>query len=408
MKITRCATAVVEANYDYTYVRIHADNGVYGTGECFFAAGLTAALREIFELLIGRDPREVDRLARLLWRQGSGAGAVAGYLYNAVSGIEAALWDLLGKSTGLPVYQFLGGKVRDQVRVYADCHAGDNLESWGPMLLPRRPRWLTEALASKAGDENRYDPARYRQRAVQMAAAGFDALKFDIDSIVIPTGKELNRPLHRREIDRMVECVAAVSEGAGDHVDLAVDCHWRFAPSEAVRIARALAPFNLIWLEDPCAPENWRDMKEIRQAGSCPILTGENLNRRHGFWDVITERAVDLVAPDFQKCGGLLEGKRIGELAELQGIRVAPHNIASPLGTVASAHVCSTLPNFVALEFHGSDVPFWNDLVRFTDGNRPVIENGWIRMTGAAGLGCELDEDECRKYAKPGEGFFDD
>ena len=387
MKITRCATAVVEANYDYTYVRVYADNGVYGTGECFFAAGLTAALREMFPLLIGRDPREVDRLARLLWRQGSGAGAVAGYLYNAVSGIEAALWDLLGKSTGLPVYQFLGGKVRDRVRVYADCHAGDNLESWGPMLQPRRPRWLAEALASKAGDEDRYDPARYRRRAAQMVAAGFDALKFDIDSIVILTGEELHRPLHRWEMDRMVECVAAAREGAGDRVDLAVDCHWRFATSEAIRIARALAPFNLIWLEDPCSPENWRDMSEIRQAGSCPILTGENLNRRHGFWDLISHRAVDLVAPDFQKCGGLLEGKRIGELAELQGIRVAPHNIASPLGTVASAHVCSTLPNFVALEFHGSDVPFWNNLVRFTDGDRPVIEDGGIPMTGVVRIG---------------------
>src|SRR5436309_1454620 len=96
MKITRCTTAVVEANYDYTYVRIHDDDGAYGTGECFFAPGLTAALREIFPLLVGRDPRQVDRLARMLWRKGSGAGAVAGYLYNAVSGIEAALWDLLG------------------------------------------------------------------------------------------------------------------------------------------------------------------------------------------------------------------------------------------------------------------------------------------------------------------------
>ena len=126
-------------------------------------------------------------------------------------------------------------------------------------------------------------------------------------------------------------------------------------------------------------------MSDIRQAGGCPILTGENLNRRHGFWDLITQRAVDIVAPDFQKCGGLLEGKRIGELAELQGIRVAPHNIASPLGTIAGAHVCSTLPNFVALEFHGSDVPFWSDLVRFTDGDRPVIEGGRIKLTERPG-----------------------
>jgi L-alanine-DL-glutamate epimerase-like enolase superfamily enzyme len=406
MKITRCTTAVVEANYDYTFVRIHADNGVHGTGECFFAAGITAALREMFPLLIGRDPREVDRLARLLWRKGSGAGAVAGSLYNAISGIETALWDLLGKSTGLPVYQFLGGKLRDDVRVYADCHAGDNIESWGPMLTPRSPAWLVEAQARQAGAGDRYEPEQYRERARAMAA-GFDALKFDIDSVAVLTGEELHRPLHRWEIERMVECVAAAREGAGDRADIAVDCHWRFAPSEAIRIARALARFDLLWLEDPSPPENWRDMREVRRAAGCPILSGENLNRRHGFYDLITHRAVDLVAPDFQKCGGLLEGKRIGELAELQGIRVAPHNIASPLGTVASAHVCATLPNFVALEFHGSDVPFWSDLVRRTDGGRPIIDRGRITLTEAAGFGCELDEDVARMYSKPGEGFFE-
>lgn len=407
MKITHCTTAVVEANYDYTFVRIHADNGMYGTGECFFAPGLTAALREMFPLLVGRDPREVDRLARHLWRKGSGAGAVAGYLFNAVSGIETALWDLVGKSAGLPAYQFLGGKVRDEVRIYADCHAGDNTESWGPMLTEREPKWLRDALGGKPQHEERYEPEMYRNRARQMVAAGFDALKFDIDSIVVLTGDELNRPLYRAEIDQMVACVAAAREGAGDAVDLAVDCHWRFAPPEAIRIARALGPYNLLWLEDPCPPENARDVAEIRTLGVCPILTGENLNRRHGFWDIIANRAVDLVAPDIQKCGGMLEGKRIGELAEMQGIRFAPHNIASPLGTMASAHVCATLPNFVALEFHGSDVPFWSDLIIRPDVSGPVIQKGRIRLTEAPGLGCEVNEKVARQYAKPGESWFD-
>ena len=333
MKITRCTTAVVEANYDYTYVRIHADNGLYGTGECFFAPGLTAALGEMFPLLVGRDPREVDRLARHLWRKGSGAGAVAGYLYNAVSGIETALWDLVGKSTGLPVYQFLGGKLRDDVRIYADCHAGDNIESWDAMLRPREPDWLNAVARRQARARGAVRSGRLSPPGQQMVAAGFDALKFDIDSIVVYTGEELHRPLYDWEIERMVECVAAAREGAGTGVDLAVDCHWRFAPSEAMRISRALAPFDLMWLEDPCPPENWRDMADIRACGGCPILTGENLNRRHGFWDLIANRSVDLVAPDVQKCGGLLEAKRIGELAELQGIRFAPHNISSPLGT---------------------------------------------------------------------------
>ena len=261
MKITRCATAVVEANYDYTYVRIHADNGAYGTGECFFAAGLTAALREMFPLLIGRDPREVDRLARMLWRKGSGAGAVAGYLYNAVSGIEAALWDLLGKSAGLPVYQFLGGKVRDEVRDLRRLPRRRQHRELGPdahcRAAPVACRGVGPTRRATRGGTN---PASIASVPAQMVAAGFDALKFDIDSIVVLTGEELHRPLHRWEIDRMVECVAAAREGAGDRVDLAVDCHWRFAPTEAIRIARALAPYDLLWLEDPCPPENWRDM----------------------------------------------------------------------------------------------------------------------------------------------------
>ena len=138
------------------------------------------------------------------------------------------------------------------------------------------------------------------------------------------------------------------------------------------------------------------------------MLTGENLNRRHGFWQIIADRAVDLVAPDIQKCGGMLEGKRIGELAELQGIRFAPHNISSPLGTIASAHVCATLQNFVALEFHGSDVPFWNDLVVRPDIKGPVIQQGRIHMTEAPGLGCEVNEQVARRYGKPGEPFFDE
>lgn len=406
MKITRCTTAVVEANYDYTYVRIFNDRGEYGTGECFFAPGLTAALYEMFPLLIGRDPREVDRLARHLWRKGSGAGAVAGYLFNAVSGIEAALWDLVGKTYGVPCYQLLGGKLRDAVRIYADCHAGDNIESWGPMLTPRQPEWLRKLLAGKPRHDDRYESEMYCERAQQMVAAGFDALKFDIDSIVVLTGEELHRPLTDAEIKKMVECVAAARDGAGPEVDLAIDCHWRFQPSDAKRIARELAPFNLLWLEDPCPPENIQDFADVKALGACPILTGENLNRRHGFWDLIVHRAVDLVAPDVQKCGGLLEAKRIGELAEMQGIRFAPHNIASPLGTVASAHVCATLPNFVALEFHGSDVPFWPDLITRPGATGPLIDRGRIHLADTPGLGCELNEEVAKQYAKPGEPWF--
>ena len=269
MKITRCATAVVEANYDYTYVRIHADNGVYGTGECFFAAGLTAALREMFPLLIGRDPRR-----SIGWRGCCGGrdrerGRSPGICTtpSAESRPRSGTW--WGRAPVFPCTSFWAARCATRCGSTSIATPATTSRAGARCSKPRRPRWLAEALAGKAGTRIATSPTCIAARA-QMVAAGFDALKFDIDSIVVLTGEELNRPLHRGEIDRMVECVAAAREGAGDRVDLAVDCHWRFAPTEAIRIARALAPFNLIWLEDPCPPENWRDMSEIRRRGAAP------------------------------------------------------------------------------------------------------------------------------------------
>jgi L-alanine-DL-glutamate epimerase-like enolase superfamily enzyme len=172
--------------------------------------------------------------------------------------------------------------------------------------------------------------------------------------------------------------------------------------ADAIRIARRLEPLNLLWFEDPCPPENWKDIAEVKRAVLLPVLTGENLNRRAGFQELIENRAVSLVAPDLQKVGGLLEGKRIGELAEIHGIGFAPHNIASPLGVMAAAHVCATLPNFVALEFHGQDVPFWNDLA--TGG--ALIQHGRVRMSDRPGLGIELNETVAREYRRRGEPWF--
>src|SRR5216683_3891169 len=155
MKIVAVKTAVVEANYDYTFVRIYADSGEFGTGESFFSPGLTAIIRDLSPVLIGKDPRHIDRLTRELRRAASGAGAVAGYAHNAISGMETALWDLIGKHFQVPVWQLLGGQFRDQIRVYADCHAGEGLESYGPALLPREPAWFRQEQTKRkqtAGD----------------------------------------------------------------------------------------------------------------------------------------------------------------------------------------------------------------------------------------------------------------
>ena len=142
MKIVRLKTAVVEGNFDWTFVRLETDEGIQGLGECFFAPGLTAILRSLEPLLLGEDPRDVNRLFRKLQLATSGAGSVAGIVYNAISGIEAALWDVLGQWLEVPIYQLLGGKFRDQIRIYADCHGGEALESLDEVLRSRQPSWV--------------------------------------------------------------------------------------------------------------------------------------------------------------------------------------------------------------------------------------------------------------------------
>jgi L-alanine-DL-glutamate epimerase-like enolase superfamily enzyme len=401
MHITRVTTAVIEANYDYTFVRIETDHdGLYGTGECFFAPALTTIIAELTPLLIGRDPREIYRLTHHLARKTSAAGSTAGIVWNAITGIEAALHDLVGKHYGCPVYQLLGGKVRDSVRIYADCHAGENSESWSPILTERRPVWLLQSNANP--EPERYEPEAYARRAAAVAGQGFTALKFDLDSMIVTTGDELNRPLTYPEVERMREVVRQTRAAVGPDIDLAFDCHWRFRPGDAVKIAQVIAPYNPFWLEDPCPPDNWQQTAAVKRAGAVPILTGENLILLPQFLPLLQEQAVDLIAPDIQKCGGLLEARRIGTLAEHYGISVAPHCIASPFGLLTSAHLCATLPNFVALEFHGQEVPFWNDLLS----GPLLIQNGAVTLADAPGIGRELNETVAKRYSKPGELWF--
>ncbi|HEV2950307.1 MAG TPA: mandelate racemase/muconate lactonizing enzyme family protein [Gemmataceae bacterium] len=407
MRIVAVKTAVVEANYDYTYVRVFSDNGEYGTGECFFAPGLTGIIRDLCPVIVGKDPRHIERLTRELRRAASGAGAVAGYAHNAISGMEAALWDLIGKHFRVPVWQLLGGQFRDQIRVYADCHAGEGLESWGPALLPREPAWLRKEQTRRgiAGKSDLLSAEAYAAHAKETVARGFDFLKFDLDAIHAQPSDILIRPLSTREIQQMTEVVRAVRQAVGLELQIALDCHWRYSLGDALKIARALAPFDIAWLEDPLPPESVDGFRILRESTSVPVCTGENLYLREGFKPLLEQYAVNIISPDIQKTSGLWEAKRIADLAALYEIPVAPHNISSPLGTIASCHVCSTLANFMVLEFHGADVPFWEDLL--TGVPKPLIQNGRIHVPDGPGLGVELNESVAREYAKPGEGFFE-
>jgi L-alanine-DL-glutamate epimerase-like enolase superfamily enzyme len=411
VKIRRLKTAVVEGNFDWTFVRIETDDGIRGLGECFFAPGLTSILRSLEPLLIGEDPRDIHRLFRKLQLATSGAGSIAGIIYNAISGVEAALWDVLGKSLEVPIYRLLGGKFRDRVRVYADCHGGEALESLDEVLRSRPASWEPKDSAhtvrdyfGEVGDEAPSSPEDYRRQALKKKAEGFTALKFDLD---VPGTHGIdvhNRAISNRAIDYMVASIGAVYEAVGADTDIAVDCHWRYNAGDVVKVARELEPFRLLWLEDPVSPNNTAALKEVSSKVRVPIATGENLFLFDGFQDIIASHALSIVAPDLQKVGGLAVAQTIAQFADAHTMLVAPHNISSPVGALAAAHFCAAIPNFLALEFHASDVPFWNDLVEGLP--KPIIQNGYISVPEKPGLGITLNEDVARKYAHKGEPFF--
>jgi len=411
MRITGVHTAVVEANYDWTFVRVDAGDGLSGLGECFTAPGLTAIVRDLAPLLIGEDARDVDRLwSKLRWGA-SGAGSSAGIVYNAISGIEAALWDLVGQAYGVPIHALLGGRFRDNVRMYADCHAGEALHSMDATMVVRpyvdgvRNPEHGRAYAKALPDEV-FTAELYAARAAQVVAElGFDALKFDLD---VPTpfarGDSASGTLSRAEIEYMAGLASAVVGAVGPEVDVAFDCHWRYQVADAQRLAHELEPLGLMWLEDPVPPENVAALRRVTASTTTPIATGENGYLRHGFREAFETGAISIAAPDLQKTGGLLESRRIADFADTHYISLAPHCIASPIGTVASAHVAAAIPNFLALEWHGMSVPFWEDLVN----EGPVIARGRIEVPSGPGLGVTLNLDVAREHARAGEPFFDE
>lgn len=403
MKITAIKTAVVEANFDWTYVRIYTDKGLYGTGECFFGPGLTATVKDIAEVIIGQDPRNIDYLTKLMRRATSCAGASGGMVFHAITGIEFALWDLLGKHLNAPVWQLLGGKWRDEIRIYADSHGGHTLESMGACTLPRVPHWCKIQPDTAETNEEAFSPKGYADMAKQVAAKGFTAMKFDID-IFVGHHKCETRPLTSDEIELQISLVKAVREAVGPKMDIAIDCHWRYNINDVLKIAWGCEPYNLMWLEDPTPPENVENLSLVTRQTRTPICTGENAYLVHGFRHLVQTNACHIIAPDLQKAGGVMEAKRIADMADAYFIPVAPHCIASPIGTMQSAHVCATMPNFLVLEFHAMDVPFF-DALKLGDG-KPLIQNGHVKLTDGPGFGIELNEEAAREYAKPGESFF--
>jgi L-alanine-DL-glutamate epimerase-like enolase superfamily enzyme len=381
-EITDLGTTVVDGNFPWTIVTVEAADGTVGVGEAYPSPGVREIVTDYLRpVLVGENPLDVERLYHLMRENLSGRGSQWGVGTIAISGVEIALWDLAGKLLGQPVYQLLGGKLREEVRVYADCHAGEAMVE------------STE----EGQDTETYEPEAYAQAARAAVEDGFDLVKFDLD---VPSGREidtLSRHFDGPEVEHKRRVVAAVTDEIGDDAEVAVDLHWNFSPETAERLCRAVEPYGLAWVEDPLPPENADATRELRRRVDVPLLTGENRYGRHGFRELIESQAVDFLAPDVPKTGGIAETKKIAEAAETYYGTLVPHNIASPVATAATAHVGATVPNFLALEYHAREVPWWEDLLVREE---PFIQEGRIEVPDEPGLGIELDWDAVGAHEK--------
>ncbi len=375
LKITGIRTAYVVVHGPQLHIRVYTDQGLVGQGEATDAAiGGAAIIASWRPFLIGQDPLNVDFLWERIRTLGIFAGAQGGQFVSALSGLEIALWDLAGKALGLPIYQLLGGKMRDKVRIYCDS-------------------------ASHHPD----DP-KAKQSLSEIQSMGFTALKIDIDEARDPNRFDrVNFTANNAEIDRMVKEVAFVRDQVDKRVELAVDMHGRYDATTGKRVAMEVEPFHLLWLEEPVPPENIDAMRDIRQSTKTPICCGENLFLRHGFRELLEKRAADIVMPDLQKCGGLLEGRKIADMAHTYYVPFAPHCVVSPIGTMASCHVCAAVPNFLVLEYHWiSRLTQWRNFVKEGE----IIEKGYVTLTDRPGIGVEMDEESARKLQMPGTQWF--
>ncbi len=368
LKITDIRTAEVRVHGYQAHVRIYTDQGIVGQGEATDSAqGAVPLIQSFRRLLIGQDPLNVEAAWERIRTSGIFAGAQGGQYVTALTGVETALWDIAGKALGLPVYQLLGGRVRDRIRVYCDAGARE--------MAP--------------GDEQ--SKARIRE----IAGMGFTATKIDIDDARDPDRLDrVNWTANNREIDHMLAKIAFTRELYPSNVDLAVDMHGRYDATTGKRVAKEVEKFKLLWLEEPVPAENIDALRDVRQSTSTPICCGENLFLRHGFREVLEKRAADIIMPDIQKCGGLLESRKIADLAHTYYVPVAPHCVTSPIGMMAAAHVCAAIPNFLVIEWHWIDsLPLWKGWVKEGE----IIEKGFITMPERAGIGVEMDDEVARK-----------
>jgi len=358
MQITAIKTFIVDPGVgkNWLFVKLETDNGLVGWGEAYTQADRDRAIethiQQLGRYLVGRNPFDIKHFTFLAYNDYANKRGSMEF-YCAISAIELALWDIVGKATGQPVYNLLGGKCRDKIRVYAN--------GWGGGGTP-------EEAAAKA------------QATV---ALGFTALKFD------PFPNPWRAYIDRQQEDAAVAKVAAVRAAVGPDVEILIEVHRRLAPMHAIRVAQRMEEFRPFWYEEPVSFRDLNSLVAARQQIHIPVVTGEEVYTKLEFTQVFAQRAADIINPDVCNVGGILELREIAAMAEAHHVAVAPHNYNSTtLGLAATLHAAIGMPNFLITEYFVNFAAVGAEIANTTF----AVENGYITLPDTPGLGIELDE----------------
>jgi L-alanine-DL-glutamate epimerase-like enolase superfamily enzyme len=390
LKITDLRVAVVEkAPMTCPIIRLDTNQGISGYGEVRDGASDTYALF-LKSRLLGENPCHVDMVFRKIKQFGGPARQAGG-----VCGIEMACMDLAGKAWGVPAWQMLSGRFRDRVRLYADTTETDDPQEQGRRLKERMDRGIT-FLKQDFGINLLHDKPGMLSKPVGLT---FSASQ----SIMHPfTGIEITD----KGVAFLSDWVAAIREVIGMEVPLASDHYGHIGVNSCIRLARAMERHQMAWMEDMVPWQFGHLMKEIKDQVNVPILTGEDIYLKEPFVELIRMGAVDMIHPDLASSGGLIETKKIGDVAQEHGVAMAMHFAGTPVSFMANVHCAAATENFVALEHHSLDVPWWEQLVTTVDG-KPLVDRGFALVPDSPGLGIELNETVVRQHLRPGSGYFD-
>lgn len=361
MKITHLDTVVVDFyRTNLVFLRLHTDEGLMGVAEATLEGqelAVQGAVNTLSQAVAGRDPRNISKVIYEVGRDAYWRGGPVSM--TALSALEMAMWDVTARALELPVHALLGGQTRDRVRAYANG-------------------WFSGAVT----------PEDFATSAKETVAAGFKGLKWDPFEAADLTVSD-------RDLDRMLEPVAAVREAVGDDVEIFIEGHGRFDVPTAIKVARRIEQFEPVFFEEPCPPEGIDALLEIRSKSPVPIAAGERWFGRKEFAPILARQAVDYIQPDVTHAGGLAELSFISTLAATFYVPFAPHNPSGPLSTAATLQLGATLPNFRYLEIMATDVPWRSDI---SNEALTLTSEGDILIPEGIGLGIDLDFDAIAEH----------